>query len=369
MKRTQLTVAISGIHLGENCQPGPGIARALRVVHGNKIRIIGLAYDVWDSSLHSEHEFDDGFLMPYPSVGAQAYMRRIEEIDEICGIDVLIPCLDVEIPVLQCLTDELRSLGIATVLPSRAALNRRAKVNLPQLAKELGVRAPETIPVADTLEVAQAVRHLGLPVVVKGPHYDAEVVHSLDAAISTFNRLLATWGGPVLLQKFVLGEEYNVAAVRDSISGNCASVTMRKTLVTRLGKAWAGVTVDDPEIRTFAEKVTSGLNWHGGCEVELLKDNKSGRLFLIEFNPRLPAWNYLSVAAGVNLPLSLFYLALGKRMRSVGQARSGIYYVRHATELVGEIANIATVVSTGRKWSNTNTITPPRIEQTFHEHA
>lgn len=349
MKGYKLTIAVTGIHLGENCQPGPGVARAIREALGNDVRIIGLAYDVWDSSLHSEREFDDGFLMPYPSVGPQEYLARLREIDDLCGLDVLIPCLDVELPVLQCLTRELREAKIAAVLPSRASLNRRAKHQLPQLAKEVGVKVPETMPVVDALEVMQAVKTLGLPLVVKGPHYDAEVVQSVDAAIAAFNRLLAAWGGPILLQKFVRGEEYNVAAVRDDVSGNCASVTMHKTLITRLGKAWAGVTIDDPEIRVCSDKLISGLNWSGGCEVELLKD-QTGQLYLIEFNPRLPAWNYLSAAAGVNLPFELLQLALGRRMDTAAKARSGIYYVRHAAELVGDISNIAAVVSTGRRW-------------------
>ena len=348
MINATLTVAISGIHLGENCQPGPGAARALREALGPQIRLVGLGYDVWDSGFHSAGDFDDAFLMPYPSVGPTEYLSRLREVHASVPLDAMIPCLDVELPVLQCLSQELLDLGIRVVLPTRSALRRRAKNNLPELARSSSFKVPETISTLDPAEVNRAVERLGLPVVVKGPHYEAEVVHSLAAAQTAFARLFRAWGGPILFQQFVIGEEYNVAIVRDARSAHCHSVTMRKTQVTRQGKAWAGVTVCDDEIRAFSENVAGAVGWHGAAEVELLQDNR-GELFLIEFNPRLPAWSYLTKAAGVNLPLSLLGLAFGDSLTPAPLARSGIYYVRHATEFVGEIENIATVVSTGRK--------------------
>jgi carbamoyl-phosphate synthase large subunit len=159
----------------------------------------------------------------------------------------------------------------------------------------------------------------------------------------------------VLAQRYVVGEEYNVLAVRDEKSGKSCAVTMRKTLVTRLGKAWAGVTVEDPAIREFASKVTNGLNWHGPCEVELLKGN-DGSLYLIEVNPRFPAWVYLSAAAGVNLPLALVRIALGYGLDERAEPKAGVFYVRHAVELTGDTQDLAQLVSHGRMSSRPTAI-------------
>jgi carbamoyl-phosphate synthase large subunit len=345
---TSITVAVSGIHLGENCQPGPGIARGLRAALGDDVKIVGLAYDVWDSSLHAGGGFDEAFLMPYPSVGPEAYWQRLVDVHRTFRIDVIIPCLDVELPVLQALASQLRSERIASVLPSRSALARRAKHQLPELAKALGVQVPETLTLSERGELERAVQRLGLPLVIKGPHYDAEIVQSFPAAQNAFDRLMRMWGGPILAQRFVRGDEYNVAGVRDAVSGAVRTVTMRKTVVTKLGKAWAGVTVDSKDIADFAQVIMHGTDWHGGCEVELLKDEK-GQLFLVEFNPRLPAWNYLSVAAGLNLPHALLQLALGEAWSDAPPANPGVYYVRHATEVVGEMGALASLLSTGRR--------------------
>jgi carbamoyl-phosphate synthase large subunit len=355
MKGRRLCIAVSGIHLGENAQPGPGVVRSLRESLGNSVKLVGLAYDVWDSSLHTQDgNLDDAFLMPYPSVPPEEYFARLAEIDRECGIDVLIPCLDLELPVLQALKAELAKARIDCVLPERSALMRRSKQQLPELARAIDIRTPETQVLNDPSQLPQVAEDFGLPFVLKGPHYDAEIVHSVDAAIAAYHRINATWGGPLLVQRFVRGEEFNVAAVRDATSGVIASVTMRKTVITRLGKAWAGITVDDAKLTAFAERVISGLDWHGPCEVELLKDEK-GTPYLIEVNPRFPAWIYLSAAADMNLPLLLAQVAIGRSLKPVGVAKAGVCYVRHAAELVSDVNSIAALVSTGRQ-----SLPPPR---------
>jgi carbamoyl-phosphate synthase large subunit len=119
---------------------------------------------------------------------------------------------------------------------------------------------------------------------------------------------------PLLAQRFVQGDEYDVIALGDGEGGVHGAVAMRKTIVTKLGKAWGAVTVHDDELIETASRVVAALGWRGGCEVEMLRRSRDGKLFLIEVNPRFPAWVYLATAAGVNLPLALVRLAQGGAM-------------------------------------------------------
>ena len=57
--KSNVTVAVTGIHLGENPQPGPGVIRSLREALGSKVRIVGLAYDALDSSLYAPDLLDE----------------------------------------------------------------------------------------------------------------------------------------------------------------------------------------------------------------------------------------------------------------------------------------------------------------------
>jgi carbamoyl-phosphate synthase large subunit len=344
----RLCVAVSGIHLGENCQPGPGVARSLREALGDQVTIVGLAYDVFDSSLYAGELLDDAFMVPYPSAGPVTYLERLLEIHAANRIDVLVPCLDVELPIIHKIAPVLAKHGIRTALPSPDALARRTKDRLPALAAACGIATPETIAIGDHAAVAQACGRLGFPIVIKGPFYEAETCHGLAEAIAAFDRLAARWGMPLLAQRFVKGDEYDVIALGDGEGGVHGAVAMRKTIVTKLGKAWGAVTVHDHELIAAATRVVAALGWRGGCEVEMLRRALDRKLFLIEVNPRFPAWVYLATAAGANLPLALVRLAQGRPWPSFDGYRAGVFYVRHAAEAVGELADIEALMTHGR---------------------
>lgn len=350
MKREVLCVAVSGLHLGENAQPGPGVIRSLREALGARLRVVGLAYDALDSSLYAPGLLDEAFMLPYPSASPDAYLHRLLEIDQEVGIDVLIPCLDAELPVLERLSPALAERNIRCVLPGREALGLRAKERLPELARRLAVNTPETSAALDATTLGYAADRFGYPAVVKGPLCDAEIVHSREQAQSAFHRLAAAWGLPILAQRFVSGDEYNVAALGDGQGGMYGAVAMRKTIITRQGKAWGAVTVHDDAVMSTAARVVKGLRWRGGCEIELLRD-RSGRVELIEVNPRFPAWIYLATAAGANLPLGLLHLALGREPRPFEGYRAGTFYVRHATEAIGSMSDVEDIAYRGRMHS------------------
>jgi carbamoyl-phosphate synthase large subunit len=348
MKHRKVCVAVSGLHLGENSQPGPGVIRSLRDALGDEVRIVGLAYDALDSSLYAPDLLDEAFLLPYPSASPAAYLERLLEIDAIIGIDALIPCLDLELPVLTRLAPALAEREIACVLPTREMLAARSKERLPELAAKLGVSTPETKSVLEASALPRIADELGFPLVVKGPFCDAEVVHGLGQAQDAFRRLSAAWGLPVLAQRFVAGEEYNVAALGDGTGDILGAVAMRKTIVTKLGKAWGAVTVHEPAVHEAAERLVRGLRWRGGCEIELLRA-RDGRIDLIEVNPRFPAWIYLTTAAGANLPLGLLRMALGEKQVPFAAYRAGTFYVRHATEAIGSMIELEMIAYRGRK--------------------
>jgi carbamoyl-phosphate synthase large subunit len=346
----QIAIAVTGINLGENPQPGPGVVRSLREALGRSVRMVGLAYDAMDSSLYAPDLLDDAFLVPYPSAGPTAYLQRLLEIHAQIPLDAIIPCLDVELPVLAEISDALQSVGIRSCLPRREQLLDRSKERLTELAKRVGIDTPETHPILEDSSLSAMGDRLGYPYVLKGPYCDAEIVRGPGEAVSIFTRLATRWGLPLLVQRYVVGEEYDVVCLGDGEGGMPGAVAMRKTMLTRLGKAWGAVTIDDPELIAAARRVILSLRWRGGCEVELLRE-RSGHIHLIEINPRFPAWVYLATAAGVNLPLGLLKLALEGRAPSFTSARPGVFYVRHATETTGTLADVDALVTRGMRAS------------------
>ncbi len=348
--KLSVTVAVTGIHLGENPQPGPGVIRSLREALGSRVRIVGLAYDALDSSLYAPGLLDEAFLVPYPSAGPATYLKRLLEINEQVPIDVVVPCLDLELPVLDEINEELAAAGIRMFLPKREDLTSRAKDHLSELARRLGISTPETHSVFDEQSLAFLADRLGFPYVLKGLYCEAEIIRSPGEAASQFQRLARKWGLPLLAQRHVEGEEFDVVCLGDGEGRMCGAVAMRKTLLTRMGKAWGAVTIDDPVLFDSARRVVEALKWRGGCEVELLR-GRGGKVYLIEVNPRFPAWVYLATAAGVNLPLGLLQLALGERVCSFGRGQAGVIYVRHAAETTGTLADMDALVTGGSRSS------------------
>lgn len=330
-----LVVAVTGMNaVPENPGPGLGVARCLRAAYGKDVQIVGLGYDALDPGLYSEEYCDAGYLLSYPLDGAEILLARLAEIHAAQRIDVLIPCLDAELPLMIALAPRLAGMGVRTYLPSADQFQRRAKDRLPELAEIAVVGCPEIRALSrpDFLRTCHT-EGWTYPLVVKGAFYDARIAANADEAVQAFQAIAAEWGLPVLAQRFVAGEEYNLAGVGDGRGALLGSVMMKKRAVTAKGKAWAGVTTSDERLAQVARRLVQELKWRGPLELEVMRDAE-GAYHLIEINPRFPAWIYLSHGVGRNLPALLVELALGRQPQELPPAAPGTLFVRQALETI-----------------------------------
>ncbi|HWB59751.1 MAG TPA: hypothetical protein VG733_09670, partial [Chthoniobacteraceae bacterium] len=93
-------IAVSGLHRGENPQPGAGIMRSIRAEHPGAF-IAGLVYDAMESGIYVEGGPDVTYAMPYPTSGAEAFLKRLDHVLEKTPVDIFIPTLDAEIELLS----------------------------------------------------------------------------------------------------------------------------------------------------------------------------------------------------------------------------------------------------------------------------
>lgn len=348
MVEPRFTVAVMGMNaLPENPGPGLAVARCLREAYGPRIRIIGLGYDALDAGLYLSEYCDAAFLLPYPSVGSQAMIERLDDVLATEHIDLLIPCLDAELPQMVSAAPRLAAMGIRTFLPDSKALVRRAKDRLPELCKEAGVACPEIRPLTSAAFFRNgAAEGWSYPMVVKGPFYDARVVKNAEEAVAAFNSIAAEWGLPVLVQHFVAGEEYNLSGVADGEGRLLGEVMMKKRALTAKGKAWAGVAIFDEGFADTARRLVKALGWKGPLEVEMIRD-VSGRYHLIEINPRFPSWIYLSQGVGRNLPALLTEIALGRPAPALAEPQPGTMFIRYAVETIVPLEKFERIVIDG----------------------
>ena len=258
-------VAVTGLNATDNPAPGVAVLRCLRASERGQ-RLVGLAYDALDPGIYARDLIDDVFMLPYASSAPDAFYERLCHIHASLPLSVIIPTLDAELPVFIELAPKLHELGIAVVLPTREQLDARSKANLSRLAQRYGFHTPKTRVLVSADELRRAESTLEFPLFIKGPYYGARLATNIEEALAAFHDIEAEWGYPILVQACVPGarrEERNVVALGDGRGGLLGAVAMKKLAVTDKGKAWAGVTIRDPELLALTQSFVRATNWAG----------------------------------------------------------------------------------------------------------
>jgi carbamoyl-phosphate synthase large subunit len=346
MSLRKVTVAVTGLNNIDSPGPGIPVIRGIRRSEDFDARIIGLAYEHLEPGIYMRDLVDKTYIIPYPAEGKEALLNRLKEIHEKESIDVIIPNFDAELFSFIKLEKALEQLGIKTYLPTIEQFEERSKSNLPSYGKKYGVDVPKGTEVFSSADLNNTLKSMDYPVMIKGKYYDAYSASSIEQAEVYFSRMAAKWGLPVIVQEFIKGTEVNVIALGDGKGNLIAAVPMRKQYITDKGKAWGGITIDDKSMIDLARKIMSESKWKGGMELELIRttDNK---LYLLEINPRIPAWVYLAVGAGQNIPEALLKLALGMDVVPYTRYDVGKMFIRYSYDMIVDLELFSTLTTSG----------------------
>ncbi len=334
--RTKITVALTGLNNTDNPGPGVPVIRGIRESDAFDPRIIGLAYENLEPAIYMKGVVDKTYQVPYPSEGTDVLVRRILEIHRKDPIDVLVPNFDAELYAFMRSEKVLREAGIHTFLPTLEQFEERHKSNLPEFGKKYGLEVPFSKPINRPDEIGKLKDEFEYPLMVKGKFYDAYLAYNEEQVRMNYNKITAKWGVPVIIQEFIKGTEVNVVALGDGEGGTIGAVPMRKQYITDKGKAWSGITLDDPKLLDLTRRIIKAMKWRGGMELEIVKSHKN-EYFIIEINPRIPAWVYLAVGAGQNMPEALVKLALGMEVTPFEEYEVGKMFVRYSYDLITNV--------------------------------
>jgi carbamoyl-phosphate synthase large subunit len=336
MKKLKLTIAVTGLNNTDNPGPGIPVIRGIRESADIEARIIGLAYENLEPGVYMPHMIDKTYMIPYPSSGTEAYMERIEEIHKKDPIDLIIPNLDAELYTFMKAEPKLQRLGIKTFVPTLEQFEERHKANLEAFGRKYDIKVPRSMILTGHQDIHKIRDDFDYPVLVKGKFYDAYIAYNGDQVANHYNKITAKWGLPVIIQEFIKGTEVNVVALGDGLGNTIAAVPMRKLFITDKGKAWSGITLADEEMIRITRDLIAKTGWRGGMELEMIKTNKN-EYFMIEINPRIPAWVYLAVGAGQNIPEALVKLAMGEKIKAFDTYQVGKMFIRYSWDLLGDI--------------------------------
>lgn len=300
-----MKIYISGLHSGTNPQPGVGIARSIRAGYP-KAEIIGVEYSTRSSGIHWA-DFDQILLQrPWDELNLTVYGEKIKEILDsgawwISGSDLE----------ALWLSDVFPEGRPNLLTPPAEALRKTCKPEI--IARgDLPVKIPAFVSTELTdWELHAFCRQHDWRVWLKGPYYEAIRIRDWTTFETYRNILSRGWTTERLfLQAHVSGYEQSVSfsAYQGELLG---CVYMHKRDLTEENKTWAGETGEvNEDFKAELQKVIKKINWTGGAELEMVRD-AGGQLWLLEMNPRFPAWIHGATLTGYNMPALLIEGASG----------------------------------------------------------
>ncbi|MDD2285322.1 MAG: ATP-grasp domain-containing protein [Paludibacter sp.] len=345
MKR-KLVIAVTALNAIDSPGPGVAVIRAIRECDDFESRIIGLSYEALEPGLYMHDLVDKTYQIPYPSGGTESLLTRLQYIHEQENLDLIIPGFDAEMFNFIKLRDKLWQLGISTFLPELNQFEARDKIKLFDFGQKHGFLVPQDKILYELRELKKMADNMEFPIVVKGKFYDAVIAYSYDQAEKAFHKTMAKWGLPIILQEFIKGTEINIAALGDGEGKAISIIPMRKLYITDKGKAWAGITIEDDKLVELARKFIEATKWRGGCELEVMLTD-DGKPYIMEVNPRFPAWIYLTAAAGQNQPASLVKMAMGEKVEPFNEYEVGKIFIRYAWDLITNIKEFQMISGNG----------------------
>jgi carbamoyl-phosphate synthase large subunit len=344
--KQKLVIAVTGLNAIDSPGPGVAVIRAIREYEGFDCRIVGLSYESLEPGIYMHDVVDKTYQIPYPSAGTDSLYSRLMQIHEKEKLNLIIPNFDAELFNFIKISPKLAEAGIHTYLPELKQFEARDKLKLYEFGQKHGLLVPADIAISNVSQLEMVSEKFEFPVVVKGKFYDAIVANTAEQMEKAFFKIQAKWGLPVIVQEFINGTEINIAALGDGTGNTLSVIPMRKLYITDKGKAWAGITLDSEHFVELARRFVAATHWRGGCELEVIQ-KADGRSYILEVNPRFPAWIYLTAAAGQNQPAMLVKLAIGEKQPALTEYEVGKIFVRYAWDLITDISEFQQISVNG----------------------
>ncbi len=271
--------------------------------------------------------------------------------DELGERPILLPTRDHDVNFISRYRTRL-SAAFILLAPTAAAIESvMNKETLSAIAREAAIDVPRGVTVrkVDQIDLVQTLR---FPCICK-PVYASQwrrpgvweaVGRQKARCVSSFDELVVFYGGFSALDPVVHVQEWIPGGERQlQIFGSyCASdhevvayFTARKRLQYP-ALAGTGIVVEAirlPELVEPSRRLLRALGFHGISEIEFKRDERDGRLYLIEVNPRHWDQHGLGNAVGVNLSEALYRDATHQPQRKMLQTDEPVIWVAEAEYL------------------------------------
>lgn len=240
---------------------------------------------------------------------------------------VLFPCHDSYLEVIDAHLDEIRKYYLIPQTEQGLYRTVMNKETLHKLAKENGVKVPETLNI-DEDNFHQKVEHtIKFPCLVKpvdSPSFVKEfrkklfIVHSIEEMEEKIE-LAKNANLEVIIQRIIPGFDDHMYTF-DAYLNQESKVTHWTTgnkfrqYPINFGASVFTIQKHVPELYEIGARFLENIKYKGFAEIEFKKDAETGEYYLIEINARITNFNSLLCKIGLNFPYITYMDLIGESL-------------------------------------------------------
>lgn len=254
---------------------------------GIMVRIV--ACDV--SPLSAAGHLADAFHL-VPKLDDPSYLSSLCQLVRRENIDVVVPTIDTELPLLAQHRDEVAAAGAVALVSDPVCIEICGdKERSSRWLSKHGFPVPMQYSPAALAALTPADWPLFFKPRAGSSSIGAHMVAGPGELVLAEERF-----GPGVVEQFVTGDEYTMDCWVDP-AGACINVVPRLRLAVRAGEIAKGVTVARPELQTLCRSVLEAMpGLRGPVTVQVIASEQGQRI--IEINPRFGGGYPLSHEAG-----------------------------------------------------------------------
>lgn len=299
--------------LGTNYYIGLGTIRCFRKAG---VTVVAADYDRRSYGMRSKYVNERLWLSDYKREPAKVVEQLISYAKQQTAKPVIIPTHDNYLLFLDKYQAELRPYYLMSLPEQGLATKVVEKDSLYALAKQYGCLFPPTLDVDDENLYTKAANELAYPLIVKpidSPAFTARfrcksfVCENETELKSAIEKVKAA-KIPCCVQKIIVGNDENMLLFDAYVQQNSEikhvfTGSKLRQWPINFGASCLMYQHYIPELVEVGKKFLSDIKWRGFAEIEFKRDDRDGKIYLIEINARITNFNACIAACGINVPL------------------------------------------------------------------
>jgi len=259
--------------------------------------------------------------IPRPDVGRTEFVEQLSQFIQDRGHDMLIPADDQALTAMTEHYDDFKDLLHVACPPPQITRLVLSKASTLDIAKQCGIRVPNTVVVSNSAQLSDLVGSFPFPWVLKPAEKETRVEETKSCIFASAEEVALKFPTarefrpPMLLQEYCVGAGGGVEMLMHE--GNCLAVFQHRRLKEFPYTGGFSVTAvaerPDPGLVESSLVLLRALQWEGIAMVEFKVNPDGGGAVLMEVNGRY--WGSISfpISVGIDFPWYHWQVAHGEQ--------------------------------------------------------